>query len=104
MPAWDVRERHQIDVSAPAEIAFAAAREISFHDSPLARAIFALRALPGRLRGAPTDPVALGWRQLAETPGRQVVMGAVTQPWKLNGRSRSSPSVPRRPCSAPRRA
>lgn len=28
------------------------------------------------------EVIALGWRQLAETAGRQVVMGAVTQPWR----------------------
>ena len=27
---------------------------------------------------------ALGWRVLVEVPGREIVMGAVTQPWKPN--------------------
>jgi hypothetical protein len=27
---------------------------------------------------------SLGWGVLAEVPGREVVMGAVTQPWKAN--------------------
>jgi hypothetical protein len=26
--------------------------------------------------------IALGWRQLAEISGRQVIMGSVTQPWR----------------------
>ena len=27
---------------------------------------------------------ALGWRMLHEEPGREIVMGAVTQPWHAN--------------------
>jgi hypothetical protein len=92
MPQYEVRERHSVAVLAPAEVTLAAAREISFQDSRIARALFALRALPGRLRGVPPAPTerrsvfeevtALGWRELVQTPGRQVIMGAVTQPWR----------------------
>ncbi len=92
MPEYEVRERHSVSVSAPADTTLAAAREISFHDSLIVRIIFALRALPGRLLGAPRartvrrpvldEVIALGWRQLAEISGRQVIMGAVTQPWR----------------------
>jgi hypothetical protein len=92
MPDYEVRERHSVYVAAPAEITLAAARDISFQDSRIARTIFALRALPARLLGAPPAPTerwpvfdevtALGWRELAQTPGRQVIMGAVTQPWR----------------------
>jgi hypothetical protein len=92
MPEYEVRERHSVSVSAEADTALAAAREISFHESPIIRTIFALRALPGRVLGAsPAPPVrrpvfdeviALGWRRLAEISGRQVIMGAVTRPWR----------------------
>jgi hypothetical protein len=79
MPQYDVRERHSVAVSAPAEITLSAAREVSFQDSRIARTIFALRALPGRLRGVPPAPTerrpvfeevtALGWQELVEAPG-----------------------------------
>jgi hypothetical protein len=92
MPQYEVRERHAVSVSAPAEIAFSAARGVSFQDSRIARTIFALRALPERLRGAHRaqparrplleEVTVLGWRELVEAPGRQVIMGAVAQPWK----------------------
>jgi hypothetical protein len=92
MPQYEVRERHSVAVSAPADTTLSAARDVSFQDSRIARAIFALRALPGRLRGVPPAPTerrpvfeevtALGWRELVQTPGRQVIMGAVTQPWR----------------------
>jgi hypothetical protein len=92
MPEYEVRERHSVSVSAPAEITLPAACEISFHDSRIVRTIFGLRALPGRLLGGPRartqqrpvldEVLALGWRELAQVPGRQVIMGAVTQPWR----------------------
>jgi len=91
MPEAEVAEVHEIDVRAPATLTYAAAREMDVNRSALVRAIFAARTLPSRLRGgAPrraatpllTETLALGWRVLAETPGREVVVGAVTQPWK----------------------
>jgi hypothetical protein len=91
MPTYEVAERHEIQVDAPVEHTFAAARGMDVNRSPLVRAVFAVRTLPSRLRGAPArqssaplleETLALGWRILAETPGREVVVGAVTQPWR----------------------
>ena len=90
MPTYEVAERHEIDVAAPAAITMAAAREMDLYRSPLVRAIFAIRTLPSRLRGAPeresasllAETLALGWRTLAELPARGIVVGAVTQPWR----------------------
>jgi len=90
MPTYEVAERHEIDVSAPAELTMAAAREMDLYRSPLVHAIFAIRTLPSRLRGGPArrpasllaETRAIGWRTLAEVPDREIVMGAVTQPWR----------------------
>jgi hypothetical protein len=91
MPTYEVAERHEIEVDAPAEYTFAAARDVDVNRSPLVRAIFALRTLPSRWRGEPpsrsptsllAETLALGWRILAETPNREVAVGAVTQPWR----------------------
>jgi hypothetical protein len=93
MPTGEVAERHEIRVNAPAEYTFAAARDMDVNRSPLVRAIFAVRTLPSRLRGeAPrqsfkpllAETLALGWRILAEAPDREVVVGAVTQPWRAD--------------------
>jgi hypothetical protein len=102
MPTYEVREHHSVAVSAPAEITLSAAREVSFQDSRIARTIFALRALPGRLRGVPRAPTerrpvfeevtALGWQELVEAPGRQIIMGAVTQPWTQEVQFRGLPA------------
>ena len=42
---------------------------------------------PGAARkpkGLLADVESMGWRVLAETPGREIVVGAVTQPWLAN--------------------
>jgi hypothetical protein len=85
-----VREHHEVRVAAPAAVTFAAARELELHRSPLIRGIFRARELfmaATAMRGrAPQRPfldevLSLGWRILAEEPGREIVIGAVTQPW-----------------------
>jgi hypothetical protein len=89
MPAFDVRERHESVVRAPAAVTYAIARELDLRRSALIQGIFRARQL---LMGGRTAPVnagrtfldevqSLGWRVLADEPGRELVMGAVTQPW-----------------------
>lgn len=90
MPQSEVAERHEVEVAAPAEVTMAAAREMDIYRSPVVATVFAVRTLPARLRGAaPRSPgsllsetLALGWRVLADAPGRWIVVGAVTQPWR----------------------
>jgi hypothetical protein len=92
MPAYDIAERHHIHVSAPAGITFAAACDADLNRSGIARAIFRAReVLLGTEPSTATPPRgivamtrSLGWGALAEVPGREIVMGAVTQPWKAN--------------------
>lgn len=89
MPAYEVRERHETRVKAPASVTFAAARGLELHRSRLIRAIFRGRELlmgsAGRDRPAPRpfldEVLSLGWRVLAEEPDREIVLGAATQPW-----------------------
>ncbi len=92
MPAYEVVERHQIRVNAPAAVTLAAAREQDLLGLPLVSAIFrareiALRATPPdkpQPRGLLASVQALGWGILAETPDREVVVGAATRPWEAN--------------------
>lgn len=94
MPDYDVVERHHIRISAPREIVFAAAAEMNMERSPIIRAIFAIRAFVLRAKpdatprptGLLDQMRSLGWGELAMSPGREVVMGAVTQPWAANPR------------------
>ena len=92
MPRYDVVERHNIEIDAPAHVVLQAAREMDMRDSSLAEAIFKAREIvmgaqtPGRRnpRGLVEETTSLGWRILAETPGREIVVGAVTKPWEGN--------------------
>jgi hypothetical protein len=92
MPNADVAERHHIHVEAPADITFAAACEMDVLQSPIIRAIFKTREMllggepdtAVRPRGLLASTSSMGWGVLAEVPGREVVMGAVTQPWQAN--------------------
>jgi hypothetical protein len=91
LPHPEVRDVHQMGVAAPADITWAAACALDFRQSPVIRAIFRGRELlmrsgPGAERpGNFLEQIrALGWRQLAEEPGRELVFGAVTRPWEAN--------------------
>jgi hypothetical protein len=46
------------------------------------------RPAPRQPQSIVSEVVALGWRVLSETPGRHLVFGAVTQPWKADVRFR----------------
>jgi hypothetical protein len=92
MPVYDVVERHHVRMAAPAGVTFAAACEQDLMALPIARAIFKAREillggesdLVSRPRGLLAMTKSIGWGMLAEVPDREVVMGAVTQPWHAN--------------------
>jgi hypothetical protein len=89
MPDYDVVERHHVRVNAPSGIVLAAACDADPNSSAIVRLIFRARAF---VLGARTQEVsrggllnqmkALGWTTIGEREGREIVMGAVTQPWK----------------------
>lgn len=92
MPTYEVAERRNIAVDAPADVTFVVACEADLMQSPIIRAIFKARELvlgaqpdtSARPRGVVAFTKSIGWGVLAEVPGREVVMGAVTQPWNPN--------------------
>ena len=91
MPDPEVDEYHSFTVDAPADITFSAAKDLDVQSSPLVKGIFWLRAIPSMLRGEPFRPggprgivaetLAQGWGVLGEVPGREILVGAYTQPW-----------------------
>jgi hypothetical protein len=99
MPKYEVREIHETKVAAPAEVTYATAQELELNRSTIVRAIFTGRELlmgaehvkrehpPGFL----AEVLSLGWRVLAEEPGRELVIGAVTQPWNAEVEFRGLP-------------
>ena len=89
MPEYDVVERHHAHVRAPAEITLSTAAAIDLRQSAIVRTIFRARELvlrpsageAARPHGLLAEMKSLGWGVLAETPGREIVVGAFTQPW-----------------------
>jgi hypothetical protein len=92
IPDFEVVERHELRVRAPADVTFVAARDLDLNRSAIVRAIFAGRSLLMRASspqdGSPTPltekALALGWGILAEIPGRKIVFGAVAKPWNAD--------------------
>lgn len=92
IPAWDVRSCHETIVQAPADMVFAVAEHFDLQSIPLIRAIIwlrstimrASRSTPRRPAGLVEETKSLGWGELFRRPGRELVMGAVTQPWLGN--------------------
>jgi hypothetical protein len=105
LPAFDVVLTEHLVVEAAPEIVFAAVKGFDFltTDASLVTALMTLRTVPGRLRGRPaTTPSKLmlatdagelpGWVNLGETPGREVVFGAVGTFWKADIEWRDVPA------------
>jgi len=90
MPKYEVREVHQTRVAAPADVTFGVAHDLDLRRSTIVRAIFTGRELlmggeRSKREYAPAfldEVLDQGWRVLAEEPGRELVIGAATQPWK----------------------
>lgn len=87
VPQCDIRECHDVDVHAPAWLVFDVAEHFDVEELLPVRAIFWLRT---KLFGLPYKRMnkslveattELGWGRLSYTPQREIVMGAVTQPW-----------------------
>jgi hypothetical protein len=90
MPTYEVIVSHQVHVAAPPDITLGAAKDHDLFGSVVTRGVVRTRELVMRVR--PDDRVrprtllalmkSLGWGVLADVPGREVVFGAITQPWK----------------------
>lgn len=97
MPRYDYRDAYQVVVMAPPETVWDAVMQLDFLKLPLIRALFAIREFPVRtwrhltsgppLAAAPNATLANlsalgGFTVVAERPGREIVLGAVGQPWR----------------------
>lgn len=100
IPEYDVAGRQHMRVAASAQTTFSAGCDMNLQQSMIVRAIFKSRALVlgGELEKEKARPLGLvdqakawGWGVLAEVPGREIVFGAVTQPWAANPVFRALP-------------
>ena len=88
LPRPDIRERHAVDVRAPAAQVFETATNFDMQSIGLVRTIFAMREglLGGRrverkTRGFLAEMQAIGWACLERREGELFVGGAACQPW-----------------------
>jgi hypothetical protein len=96
IPNPDTVETHKIEIAASQEAVYQALWTTDLGGSPIIKSLMALRSLPGidsnpkRLRHL-TRQITLqtiiegGFGQLAEEPGREVVLGVVGQFWRPAG-------------------
>jgi hypothetical protein len=94
MPAFEVGERHEVAIAAPAPITFEVACHLDLLRSRIVRSIFAAREAVMRSRSARplqerdflAEMLEIGWGVLGEVPGRSIILGAVTKPWEADVR------------------
>ena len=92
MPEYDVAERHHVRIAAPPDVVLSAAVDADLRQSIVIRGIIKAREwllgttpdTTARPKGLLAEMQSIGWRVLAEKPGREIVVGAVTQPWMAN--------------------
>ena len=90
LATYDVRSRHEIQVDAPADVSYKAARQLDIGRSLPASLLFAIRALPhlltgkARLHRAITLETFLefGFVTLEENPPKEIVLGAIGRFWR----------------------
>ena len=97
LPDYDVVERHSISVRVPAERVYAALRSADLA-SPVVKLLMGIRTLPygdwGELRKAMKRPFRLGdfggkgFSVLAETPGRELLIGLAGAFWSPRAKLR----------------
>jgi hypothetical protein len=89
IPEYEASESHHVHVAAPAETTLAAATDIDLQGSSIVRGMIRAREIvlgaksvdQARPSGLLNEVTSMGWGVLAEVPGREIVVGAVTQPW-----------------------
>jgi hypothetical protein len=96
VPSFQAAERHSTTIAASADHVWAALAQVTVGELRLFRLLTGLRVLPGRLLGRPrarfdAEEPLLGWAVrfgftiLGEDAGRELVVGAIGQPWRLSG-------------------
>ena len=100
VPAFQASERHSTTIAASPDQVWAALTHVTMGELRLFRVLMGVRVLPGRIVGSPragfdADEPLLGWAVrfgftiLGEDAGREQVVGAIGQPWRLLGGRRA---------------
>jgi hypothetical protein len=107
LPRYDVTEAHAVVVDAGTDLTWQAVRRSDLSRSVVVQVLLELRSLPNRLQrvlrrqplGPARPPLTLedmeraGFLLLGESPGREIVLGSVVQPWKAVTGAEPAPRV-----------
>jgi hypothetical protein len=96
VPTFQASERHSTMIAASPDQVWAALSQVTMGELRLFRLLMGVRVLPGRLVRSPrarfnADEPLLGWAVrfgfsiLGEEVRRELVVGAIGQPWRLAG-------------------
>lgn len=85
LPQWDVRERHEVLVPLPPDLAYQAVKELDLSRSLLIRMLFSLRGLPSGNSLTLQNLTTVGFVVLAEDPPAEIVLGLTGRFWKMRG-------------------
>jgi hypothetical protein len=96
VPSFQAVERHSTTIAATPDQVWAALSQVTASELRVFRVLMGVRALPGRLARSPrarfdADEPLLGWAVrfgfsiLGEDARRELVVGAIGQPWRLAG-------------------
>jgi hypothetical protein len=96
VPSFQASERHSTTIAASPDQVWAALSQVTMGELRLFRLLMGVRVLPGRLVRSPrarfdAEERLLGWAVrfgftiLGEDAPRELVFGAIGQPWRLGG-------------------
>ncbi len=85
LPSYDFRSTYTREIAAPPDAVWAALHDVTVAEMPLMRLLMGIRSAGrSRLHGTFFDSAPVP--QLAATPGRETVNGAVAQFWRIRPR------------------
>jgi hypothetical protein len=96
IPTPRLLERDEVELALDPQTAWQLLRHGNLASSPLVRALFGLRTLPGRLLGRVSEPLRLtldeftstpekpGFQLLGERESEELVVGAIGKVWKMD--------------------
>lgn len=88
LPIYDVCERHRIEIHAPVERVYAAARKLDIGEARLTRLLFRLRGLPCPPRFTLDDFLKMQFILLDERTNQELLLGLIGKFWTPTGNLR----------------
>ena len=89
LPTYDIQARYQIDIRAPLERVYSAARYLDMSDSWIVRWLYRLRGLP-KYKLTLDGMLKWGFVLLADKPAQEIVFGLIGRFWTRSAEIQSA--------------